>query len=1493
MKKLFSFAFAVLMPTVMAGLRLDVTNPEFERFQEPIICKLTPEQVSATEGCAMYELGATGRKTAVPFCIAKLDDAAYICWVMDGLTEAGAMRSFILETGKQESDLATDLSIAEDNDRITIGNQFFTTSHRKLGGGSLPQDFKFNLSGNSNPELGLYDRIARPDVPGIFNDRESTAKLIYSSPLMAIVEVHAKYRRSPKAEEDGNPRARYRFFYNCFTPVVQADIIAEHDSETGWKEIHFLHLTHIKKEKYYERVVVGNPAKKFDYLPVGEKSVGHPGQNWGVMEKGPDAVGVGGGIVSTWDAANEFFYYVRLLNIQNFAKKRQTAEGLLYFGQSQQDAAMYSKWLNKNDRPKVNISSGNQTELAELPPMKAPHIFSIGGLRLAFADAKGGFAVLGLEETEAKGIRFLERDEKSELPLWKAEFRAGTDEQSAVMLDSKSGTGTIRQDGEKIVMEWKGLSLGDGAGSADVTATVSVKDRSSDWRIAIKTNSDKYGLWQSEYPILGKVFDATKGSTLLPTGNWGGTLRHNIPCSLNAIYPTTGMPVQFFAFMQHGKGLYIGIHDGLAMHKFANLSIAQALSIKLPAENMGEPGTGREDLFPVRLQMYDGDWWTAAKLYRAWASKQQWTSRGRTFNNPKFPKSLADVSFWTEISATPEQMEKYMIPLAEKAGYPIGVHWYNWNIHRFDTHYPNMLPAKEHMAESTKRMREHNIVVMPYINGRIWDTTIDDFKEALPWACKDEHGKPYMEVYSTSKIELATMCPYTKFYQKVIYDISMNLFNEKHINSLYLDQIGAARPRLCFDKSHGHPMGSGRYWTAGYRELLKPLRKYVDEHGYSLTTENTSEPYMDSIDSYLAWNQREDTDVPVLTAVYSGYTTYFSTPTKPTKDLGLALRTQHGRDFLWGDVVGWNTQWILDAKYKEELDFDLMLGAHRYATREFMAHGELLGDLLPTESVPYYNVTWQNRSPHEATMPAVQGTIWEAMDGRRCVYILNYEDRVQSFSFNLPVPAGGNSWLVRRITPNGNAPCAFVDSKNLDWTAHLNSRELLVLSMENASGKAKDYLKEANAIIASSNDDALKNAASQFIFSQNCRAILRIGTQLEFVQGEFADVDYTIENAGEATELEITWPNGLKEKKSVPAKGSKQFTATLDMSKMESGNGNIIVSNGKASYSIPIALSKLPPVSAEIRLPNNVFSGESTHALLLVSNNSSETKDATLFIRAPENWTISPSRNISLQNLKSKSKRCFNLDCIIGEQQEDSSEQLQVMVQYEIGGAKVPVLKTRPKVVGHAATIKIDGKLDDWTQTDIITIDESCKDKIFYKNKGQEYGGSADCAAKCRVAWDTNYLYFAFDVTDDVHINPSRDTKVWNGDMIQLALRPGGPAEKSNDTTARQFAFACDEKGGFMFQWNMFANDGTSGGDGVQENCKIVCARGENGNVIYEAAVPWRTIQLEPPKPNARFGFSFVVSDNDEKNMKGWLQLSPGIFGGHNPASLGWLILKK
>jgi hypothetical protein len=65
-----------------------------------------------------------------------------------------------------------------------------------------------------------------------------------------------------------------------------------------------------------------------------------------------------------------------------------------------------------------------------------------------------------------------------------------------------------------------------------------------------------------------------------------------------------------------------------------------------------------------------------------------------------------------------------------------------------------------------------------------------------------------------------------------------------------IDQIGAAQPRLCWDPSHGHPLGGGAHWVAGYKSLLANARAQAGNNAM-LVTESNAEPYMGSLDSYL------------------------------------------------------------------------------------------------------------------------------------------------------------------------------------------------------------------------------------------------------------------------------------------------------------------------------------------------------------------------------------------------------------------------------------------------------------------------------------------------------------------------------------------------------------------------------------------------------------------------------------------------------------------
>lgn len=85
------------------------------------------------------------------------------------------------------------------------------------------------------------------------------------------------------------------------------------------------------------------------------------------------------------------------------------------------------------------------------------------------------------------------------------------------------------------------------------------------------------------------------------------------------------------------------------------------------------------------------------------------------------------------------------------------------------------------------------------------------------------------------------MCPATSYWQGKIADVVGTLVNSYGVDGVYIDQIGAAQPRLCWDPSHGHPLGGGAHWVAGYKSLLANARAQAGNNAM-LVTESNAEP---------------------------------------------------------------------------------------------------------------------------------------------------------------------------------------------------------------------------------------------------------------------------------------------------------------------------------------------------------------------------------------------------------------------------------------------------------------------------------------------------------------------------------------------------------------------------------------------------------------------------------------------------------------------------
>jgi hypothetical protein len=339
-------------------------------------------------------------------------------------------------------------------------------------------------------------------------------------------------------------------------------------------------------------------------------------------------------------------------------------------------------------------------------------------------------------------------------------------------------------------------------------------------------------------------------------------------------------------------------------------------------------------------------------------------------------------------------------------GVPVGFHWYNWHQIPFDNDYPHYFPAKEGFAEAVRELREADVYVMPYINGRLWDTHdrgAEDFEFtdiARAAATKDEAGQPYVEVYGSketdgSSVQLAAMCPTTDLWRNKVRQIVTRLFDECGTAGVYIDQIAAAQPRLCFDASHGHPLGGGHWWTRdGYWPLLEQLHAAMPPDRM-LTTECNAEPYLRWFDGYLTWHWQYDGQVPAFPAVYGGAIQMFGRAYRggPTKDL--ALRMKAGQQLVFGEQIGWIHPGV--AQEEENAAFLRQVVHLRDRLIRYFTAGQMARPPKLIGKIPTVTADWQWSGQWPVTTDALLTGAWELPAENRLVLLMvNVSDEVVS-----------------------------------------------------------------------------------------------------------------------------------------------------------------------------------------------------------------------------------------------------------------------------------------------------------------------------------------------------------------------------------------------------------------------------------------------------------------------------------------------------------------
>ncbi len=620
----------------------------------------------------------------------------------------------------------------------------------------------------------------------------------------------------------------------------------------------------------------------------------------------------------------------------------------------------------------------------------AETVFTAGDLRLEFEKTPGGVRLKSLSDAGAK-VEWLARPEPL-FALTVGPAAGGKDE--ILTADAGWEKAGVRANGSACDLSWEGRDLrvtlqGKGDAKADAVR----------WTFRVENRSPTLSVRTAVFPQLVLAEPGEGGVVFLPKGPgelrrdaWRRDWRHG------ALYPYGWeMTMQYLAAYDAGgkAGLYIGAHDPSAATKELSASgkgKEVRFAFETPAADAGIAGNDVTPAGTVVWRLFRGNWYDAARIYRAWAkSEPAWWPKIGPEGRIDTPAWMRDLCVWAQGGGDPNAVRGFAAAMGQPAGY----HWYSWHRIPFDNDYPHYLPPPDGFAAMVKTMQEGNARVMPYINGRLWDLRdrgTEDFeftKVALPAATKGEDGKPFTEGYGGNEadgtpVRFAVMCPTTKLWRDMLRDTVVALTKDHGVNGVYLDQIGAAPPKLCRDKSHGHPLGGGSWWAEGYRKTLEEIRRALPKDKM-LTTECNADAYVRGLDGFLVWHWQHPDQVPAFPAVYAGAVQLFGRAFGGGPTPGLAFRMKVGQEFVFGEQVGWCPP---DAAGDPERGpFLRQAAALRRRLVKYFAAGEMARPPRLEGRIPRVRADWQWQGEKWVEEDALLAGAWTLPAEKRAVLV--------------------------------------------------------------------------------------------------------------------------------------------------------------------------------------------------------------------------------------------------------------------------------------------------------------------------------------------------------------------------------------------------------------------------------------------------------------------------------------------------------------------------
>jgi len=922
----------------------------------------------------------------------------------------------------------------------------------------------------------LYDK-----QQGAYNlaaDTQARVVLVSRGPLCTAVRVSGRYVQAGGKVPATAPQAVYDWLYLTDRPLVYVRATLSQTEPFSWPEIHFLELNYPRAA--FDHWAGGEPLQQGAFT-ASNKSFGLP--QWGAILDGTRAIGMlhcgqallfDGGAGTYLQAHGDAAW-------RGWNQTRRQCSAWLWIGNAPDPVATLRAVVARlpTTSPVTVTTADVHQQVAQagenlqrLPPAQRPGawwwtagarqleaqgrfaaalqaaagqppagwtVLTAGNLGLTVQQGEGGIRLTSVYDIASRR-QLLAADA---LPLFALALRpVGSKE--ILRLDATAGwtacTVQMPDSLQGAELCWQ-TPTDRRLGELRVVARV-VPDAVGAFRWTLRVDGvpADWSVWQVHFPQLALADLGPQAKVLLPRG--AGELQPDLwqrTFQYRGTYPTgwCSMPM-LAAYAADGQaGLYMALHDPLGSTKdfVVDSDPAQhavTLAIEHPAPNMGVGGNGFALSGQAVWQLLHGDWFDAAVIYRDWVRREaRWYPKLGPDGRDDTPLWMRELCAWTQANGSAGECAARVKEFQKYLGVPLGFHWYNWHQIPFDNDYPHYFPAKPGFADAVRDLQAANVYVMPYINGRLWDTHDrgnTDFEftsRALPAATKDEAGQPYIEKYGSKEadgrpVQLAVMCPATDLWRRTLRATVLQLFGECGTKGVYMDQIAAAAPALCCDRTHGHPLGGGHWWTESYWTLLEAIRQAKPADGI-LTTECNGEPYTHVFDGYLTWHWQYDGQVPVFPAVYGGAIQMFGRAYRggPTRDL--ALRMKAGEQLVFGEQIGW-----LDPSVIREPDnaaFLRQVVRLRYALRRYFYAGEMARPPQLSGPMPRVTADWQWSGTWPVTTDALRAGAWRRPNEYKLVLLLvNVSDEPVAATLNFDaalydLPAG--ALALTRIGEDG------------------------------------------------------------------------------------------------------------------------------------------------------------------------------------------------------------------------------------------------------------------------------------------------------------------------------------------------------------------------------------------------------------------------------------------------------------------------------------------